>query len=81
MRLDELQKAVASLGADFDLIIIDNPPVSVSHDGITLSRLAEATVFVVAAESASIDAVKNALHGIRSMGGNVSGIVLNKLRK
>jgi capsular exopolysaccharide synthesis family protein len=80
MRMGELKKIMNSFGDDFDMVIIDSPPVSLSNNGVLFSQLMESTVFVVAAEAASIESVKNACGKVVDAGSKISGVVLNKLR-
>ena len=62
----------------FDIVIIDAPPVIGLADALLLSRLAEATLVVVAANTAPRKAVQNSLRKIDQAGGKVVGVAFNR---
>ncbi len=61
----------------FDLVIIDAPPVLGISDALLLSRLADATLFVVSAHQVSRKSAQLASMRLRSAGAHISGAVLN----
>lgn len=63
----------------YDMVILDGPPIVGLADALILSRLAEATMLVVAANSTPRKSVRNALKRLRSAGGDVVGAMLAKL--
>lgn len=63
---------------NFDLVIIDGPPVMGLSDAPILSRQADATLLVVAAKHATRKSVKAALSRLTASGGNVVGAGLTK---
>lgn len=62
----------------YNLIILDGPPVIGISDALILSRLAEATMLVVAANQTPRKAASAALKRLRSAGGNIVGAMLGK---
>ncbi len=64
----------------FDLILIDSPPATLSADGLAISSKADGIVLVVEAEKTRWPVVENVRDRIKSSGGNILGIVLNKRR-
>jgi capsular exopolysaccharide synthesis family protein len=69
------------LGFTHKLVIIDTPPVMVVTDAVTLAVHATTTVIVVEAGRTNARQVQRAIDVIRSVGGTVAGVVLNKTRK
>ena len=67
-----------SCSKQFDLTIIDGPPIMGLSDALILSRQADATLLVVAAKQATRKSVKSALGRLKSAGGNVVGAALSK---
>ena len=63
---------------NFDLTIIDGPPIMGLSDAPILSRQADATLLVVAAKQATRKSVKSALARLKSAGGNVVGAAISK---
>lgn len=73
-----MQRLLKHFRKEFDLIIIDSPPVLVATDAVLLSSLCDATIVVVSANRTE----SNALNAVRSMlesvGVPVTGIILNR---
>src|SRR4029077_18438765 len=63
---------------EFDLIIVDSPPVMALADGPLLSSVATATVFVASAGEARIGAIHNSIKRLQFARGSVIGAVLTK---
>ncbi len=62
----------------YNLVILDGPPVIGISDALILSRLAESTLLVVAANQTPRKGVRAALKRLHSAGGNVIGAMLGK---
>lgn len=62
----------------YDLVIIDGPPVMGLSDAPILSRIADATVMVIASGQVSRRAVKAALARLKSASANVVGAAFTK---
>jgi capsular exopolysaccharide synthesis family protein len=69
-----------ALKADFDLVLIDSAPLSVSPDGLAIASKVDGVILVVESEKTRWHAVKQAQESISMVGGKVLGIVLNKRR-
>lgn len=67
---------VSSLRKQFDMIIIDAPPVIGIADVPILSRLADATLFIVSTSKVSRKSVKMAVKRLSLAGANVVGVAL-----
>lgn len=68
-----LADMLAWLGARFDMVILDGPPVMGLADAPLLAHQAQATVVVVMAQSSRTDAVSAALQRLRSAQARVLG--------
>ena len=64
---------------EFGYIIIDSPPVLVASDSIPLCNLSDGVLYVVDAKNADKRKVKAAINDLKRNGGNVIGVVLNKV--
>ncbi|KZC99604.1 GumC family protein [Oceanibaculum pacificum] len=74
-----MQTLLQQKAGEFDLVVIDSPPVLPVSDALILSRLVDATLYVVAAESVRRDAVRAGLQALRQAGAAVAGTVLTRL--
>ena len=70
---------LGSLGDNFEMIIIDTPPVMVVTDPLIIASLASSVVFVVGAEMTSRYAALSALQQLRQGRARVIGAVLNRV--
>lgn len=68
------------LESRFDVIIFDGAPCMAVTDSIIISRLATHTVLVCSQNSTKIDELKDVKRMIQQVGGNIAGVVLNKVK-
>lgn len=66
------------LSRNYDLILIDSPPVIGLSDALILGRMAEATLLVVSSDQVTRKSATNALKRLRMAGSNMVGAVLTK---
>jgi capsular exopolysaccharide synthesis family protein len=69
---------INNLGARFDLVIVDAPPVVGLSDAPILSRLTEGTLMVVSTNQVTRKSAKAALKRLRSAGANVIGAAMSR---
>jgi capsular exopolysaccharide synthesis family protein len=69
---------VSNLGARFDLVIVDAPPIVGLSDAPILSRLTEGTLMVVSTNQVTRKSAKAALKRLRSAGANVIGAAMSR---
>lgn len=74
---ERMDKLLESLTTQFDIIILDTPPVNVVTDAVVLSRKVNGYILVVRSEVTTIDALKNAVFTLEQVGGNIIGFLLN----
>ncbi len=72
-----LRGLLKQLRVDFDVILLDTPPVLVSADAATLAASADGVIMVVRAGQTDRRAAELARHRVVSAGGRVLGAVLN----
>jgi capsular exopolysaccharide synthesis family protein len=68
------------LKMEFDLVLIDSPPLTVSPDALALASKVDGVVLVVEAEKTKWRTARHTREQIQRVGGNILGIVLNKRR-
>lgn len=76
----KLPRLIEKLEQVFDIVIIDGAPCLLVTDSTIISRYADSTVLVAASGRARIDDLKEAKARIQHVGGNLVGIVLNRVR-
>lgn len=68
---------LAEVGAAFDRVIIDSPPVVTVTDAAVLSTLVDGVVLVIRAFSTAKELARHGVRAIRDVGGKTVGAVLN----
>ena len=67
------------LSRQFDLVIIDSPPVNVLADASMLAGAAKATLFVARWGRSTGESLQTALQQLRRAGATLAGIVLARV--
>ncbi len=63
----------------FDIVVIDGTPCELVTDSVILSRVVDATILVTAHKVTKKDALERVIKSIQNVGGNLTGIVVNKI--
>ncbi|MGA2403210.1 MAG: CpsD/CapB family tyrosine-protein kinase [Syntrophobacteraceae bacterium] len=77
---DKFDCMCQNLRKDFELVLIDSAPLTVSPDGLAIASKVDGVVLVVEAEKTRWQTVRAARNSISSVGGSILGVVLNKRR-
>jgi len=75
---DQMLHLLERVSDEFDLVIIDSPPVLGIADALILSNRSVATLFVIESNKTNQSSLANALERLRMGYGNVIGFVLTK---
>jgi capsular exopolysaccharide synthesis family protein len=70
---------IRSVSQHYDLVVVDSPPVLAASDSVVLSRIVDATLFVVRWEHTPRQVVLGALKQLQGVGGSIAGIVLTRV--
>ena len=70
---------VDELKETFDIIIIDGTPCELVTDSIILSRIVDTCIIVTAHKITKKETLNRVIKNIKSVGGNLAGVVLNKV--
>lgn len=62
-----------------DIVIVDGTPCELVADSIILSRIVDTSVIVTAYKTTKKDALETAVKNIKNVGGNIAGVVINKI--
>ncbi len=68
---------IERLREEFDMVLLDTPPVVAVTDALLLSHSADATILIARADVTRIDALLRAVDSIERSGANMLGVVLN----
>ena len=78
---NRMKDIMATLRENYEIILIDSPPVSYVTDATILSKIVDGTIFVVHSGKEEIDVLQRSMITLKNVDANVVGIILNKLRK
>jgi len=73
------KEIINELADNFDLVLIDSPPVLYVSDAQILSALAQGTIIVTAYGKTEKKALVSAKENIEKAGGKILGVVINKI--
>lgn len=76
---ENLEELIRDLSNEFDVVIFDGAPCLPVTDSTIISRMVGATVLVASHKYTKIDDLKQAKKRIKSVGGNLVGVVLNRV--
>ncbi|AXJ01738.1 capsular exopolysaccharide family [Cyclonatronum proteinivorum] len=72
-----MQELLSSLKKEFDIIILDTPPLLVVSDAMPLAVATDATVLVSKMDETELSILKETRQDLRNLGVNIAGSVLN----
>jgi capsular exopolysaccharide synthesis family protein len=70
---------LAKAKMDYDMIILDSPPVGLVTDAAVLSTVADGTILVYAAGQTKIEDIKGAKNLLDKVNATIIGVVMNKV--
>ncbi len=76
---NKLEDALEELKEEFDMIVVDTPPVSVVADGFIISRMVDTNMIVLKHGNTEINELNKIKTNIQEIGGEVIGTVINKI--
>lgn len=76
---DKMKEFIAAARAQYDLVILDSPPLMALADGVVLARMADATVLLARWESTPREVTVAALKALKGAQAKVAGVVLNRV--
>lgn len=75
----EMKKVLEKLEKIYDIVIIDGTPCELVTDAIVLSRIVDSTIIVAAHKVTKKDKLGKVIKNIQNVGGNITGVVINKM--
>ena len=76
---DRTIELIDEASKNFDVVIFDGAPCLLVTDSTIISRLVDNTVLVTSYKYTKIDDLKEATKRIKRVGGNIAGIILNRV--
>ena len=76
---DQMNKLLKDLKSVCDIVVIDGTPCELVTDSVILSRIVDSTVIVTAHKETKKDNLEKIVRNIKNVGGNLAGVVINKM--
>lgn len=76
---DKTISLIDEVTKNFDVVIFDGAPCLLVTDSTIISRLVDNTVLVTSHKYTKIDDLKEATKRIKRVGGNIAGVILNRI--
>ncbi|HEX5077737.1 MAG TPA: polysaccharide biosynthesis tyrosine autokinase, partial [Geminicoccaceae bacterium] len=78
-RSSTMRILLEEMGAYYDLVIIDSPPVSAVSDGLTLSGIVDKSLYVIRWEQTPRNVVLAGMRQMFEAGADIAGVVLSRV--
>ncbi len=79
LRSAQMKNLLAKLSADYELVVIDSPPVLAVADARNLAHLADKTIFLIRWAETRREVAMTGLKQIENAGGDLAGVVLTNV--
>ncbi len=76
-----MQQFIEKVNEDYDIVLMDAPPVGIVTDAAILSTIVDGTILVANSGVIEVDAMQRAKDSLDKVKANIVGVVLNKLTK
>ena len=76
---DKTLELLEEVKNNFDVVIFDGAPCLLVTDSTIISRIVDSTVLVTSYKYTKIDDLKEATKRIKRVGGNIAGVILNRV--
>lgn len=76
---DKIIELINVVTKNFDVVIFDGAPCLLVTDSTIISRLVDSTILVTSQKYTKIDDLKEAKKRIKRVGGNIAGVILNRV--
>lgn len=73
------REVLASLSSQFEVVIIDSPPVELVSEALVLAPMVTSTIFVVKANETPAPLARKSLQRLQRAGANILGVIVNQL--
>lgn len=74
-----MKKFLQRISSEYDMILLDSPPVGLVTDAAILSIMVDGTILVCEAGQTEIEELKNVKSSLEKIHANILGVVMNKI--
>jgi capsular exopolysaccharide synthesis family protein len=75
----KMRRLLAALASQFDVVIVDSPPILAVTDAVVLSAVVDGVVLVIDADETRRGPLQQAVSRLREANAHITGVVLNRL--
>jgi len=77
---EKLQQLLKTVKKDFDIVLVDSPPVTATLDIAVLGSYVDGIALVIKANNTTFPVLRRVYNDLKSFNGNVIGIILNMVK-
>ena len=77
---DKFKALIELLKSNYDLVILDTPPVSSVTDSLIVAKCADEAVIVTSYKITPMDELSNTVKSLQTSGIKIAGIILNRMK-
>lgn len=77
---DKMKQLIDSLAEQYDVVLLDTPPIGVLVDAVAMAKFCDGAVLVVGYHQGKVSEISEAVNSIRQTGCPVLGAVLNEVK-
>ncbi len=76
---NKMRKLLEQLVSQFDIVIMDTPPLRYASDGVILGSMADGVILAIASGETNISLAKQATKALRNVDANILGAIMTKI--
>lgn len=80
LETDKMKQLIDQLSEDYDIVLLDTPPIGMLADAVALAKYCDGALLVVAYRKGKHREIRDAVENIKQTGCRVLGAVLNEVR-
>jgi len=78
---NKLKDLIQHVSNDYDIVIIDTPPLCYVSDGIILAGMVDGVILTVSAKVTKISHAQAAVKSLRNVEANILGVIMTKVKR
>lgn len=78
---NKMKELMSLITNNYDMVIIDTPPICFVPDGLILSGMADGVILTISAKETNVTKAQNAVKALEKVNANILGVVYTKVKR